>query len=74
MKDPQSAESKEKENFWFFSISIFRVMVIFGHFCDVITTIFDEFFTITREKKSENRFFIRFDTLRIIHKKKTDQN
>ena len=32
MKDPESAESKEKSNFRFWPISIFRVMVIFWSF------------------------------------------
>ena len=40
-------------------------MLIFGHFCDVITPNFDVIFTISRKK---NRFFVRFSTLRIIHR------
>ena len=40
----------------------------YGHFCYVITPIFDEFFTITRKIKSDNYFFIRFSALRIFHR------
>ena len=43
-------------------------MVTFGNFCDVIPPIFEEFFTIARKIKNGKFIFIRFSTLRIIHK------
>ena len=44
VKDLESAESKEKSNFSFSNFYFSS----YGHFCDVITPIFDEFFTITQ--------------------------
>ena len=43
MKGPESAESKEKLSFRFLFFSSN------GHFCDVITPIFNEFFMITQK-------------------------
>ena len=51
MKDAESAESKENSNFKLFRFSFFELWSFFGHFYDVITRIFGEFFTITRIKK-----------------------
>ena len=65
MKDLESAESKEKLNFQFL---FFELWSFFSHVCDVITPIFDSFFTITRKIKIEKLFFILSSTLRIFHK------
>ena len=71
MTDAESTESKEKSNFRFFRFLFFELWSFFDHFCDVITPIFDEFFTITRKIKIrffKIIFFILFSTFRIIHK------
>ena len=44
-KGPESAGSREKLNFRFFQFHFLS----YGSFCDVITPIFDEFFTIIRK-------------------------
>ena len=48
-KKEKSEKSERKIKFQIFPIFIYRVMVIFWSYCDVITPIFDEFFTITRK-------------------------
>ena len=65
---------KKKTYFRFFLFLFFELWSFFGHFCNVITPICDEFFTTTRKIKSENWFYIRFSTLRIFPKNeiKTD--
>ena len=60
MKDVELAESKEKSNFRFVQFLFFELWSFFGYFCNVITPIFDEFFTITRKIKSEHFFIIFF--------------
>ena len=50
-------ESKEKSNFRFVRFLFFELWLFFGYFCDVITPIFDEFFTITRKIKIGEFFY-----------------
>ena len=50
--DLESDESKEKSNFKFFRF----YFLSYGHFCDVITPIFDEFFTKTHVWPNVNLF------------------
>ena len=64
MKDPESAESKEKSNFRFFDL---------WSFCDVITPIFDEFFTITQKMKIGKIFYFVFHSIQLTPQK-PDQN
>jgi len=77
MKDPESAESKEKLNLRFFRFLFFELWSFFGHFFDVITLIFVQFFMITRKIKIGEFFiiifFILFNTHRIIYKNKTER-
>ena len=66
------AESKEKENFSFFQFLFFELWSFFSNFGDVITTIFYDFFTITRKIKIRRKkfiiYFIPLSKLRITHK------
>ena len=56
MKDPESAEIKEKSNLRFFRY----LFLSYGHFCDVITSIFDEFSAITRKIETGEFFLLLF--------------
>ena len=70
MKDPESAESKEKSNIRLYRFLVFELWSFFGQFCSKNRK-FSMNFLMTRKLKIGEflyYIFILFSTLRIIHK------